>query len=110
MAVAAPAELSTRCRLFRGRFARSLLKGTAVQNTAQQAVPATSAVANAVPMIGGKPAVELQDTIFTIGEETVAAELKMAEGKAALDVLDSNLHDIVKGLPYTEFMIVRDFH
>lgn len=61
-------------------------------------------------MIGGKPAVELQDTIFTIGEETLAAELKMAEGKAALDVLDSNLHDIVKGLPYAEFMLVRDFH
>ncbi len=77
---------------------------------ANPAVPATSAVAQAVQMIGGKPAVELQDTIFTIGEETLAAELKMAEGKAALDVLDSNLHDIVKGLPYVEFMLVRDFH
>ncbi len=79
-------------------------------NTANQAVPATSAVAQAVQMIGGKPAVELQDTIFTIGEETLAAELKMAEGKQALDILDSNLHDIVKGLPYAEFMLVRDFH
>jgi uncharacterized protein YbaA (DUF1428 family) len=34
----------------------------------------------------------------------------MARGKEALDVLDANLHDIVKGLPYTEFMLVRDFH
>jgi hypothetical protein len=34
----------------------------------------------------------------------------MAAGNAALDVLDSNLHDIVKGLPYVEFMLVRDFH
>lgn len=79
-------------------------------NTANQAVPATSAVANAVPMIGGKPAVELQDTIFNIGEETLAAELLMAQGKQALDILDSNLHDIVKGLPYAEFMLVRDYH
>lgn len=71
---------------------------------------ATSAVAVSVPMIHGKPAVELQDTIFTIGEETGAAEALMAKGKAALDVLDSNLHDIVKGLSYVEFMLVRDFH
>lgn len=71
---------------------------------------ATSAVAVSVPMIHGKPAVELQDTIFTIGEETGAAEALMAKGKAALDVLDSNLHDIVKGLNYVEFMLVRDFH
>lgn len=78
--------------------------------TANPAVPATSAVAQAVQMIGGKPAVELQDTIFTIGEQTLAAEQKMAEGEAALAVLDSNLHDIVKGLPYVEFMLVRDFY
>ena len=38
------------------------------------------------------------------------AELLMAQGKQALDVLDSNLHDIVKGLPYDQFMLVRDFH
>jgi len=79
-------------------------------NNANPAVPAISAVAQAVQTIGGKPAVELQDTIFTIGEQTLAAELKMAEGKQALDVLDSNLHDIVKGLPYAEFMLVRDYH
>jgi hypothetical protein len=68
------------------------------------------ASAIAVQTIGGVPAVELQQTIFAIGEETLAAETAMARGKEALDVLDANLHDIVKGLPYTEFMLVRDFH
>jgi hypothetical protein len=71
---------------------------------------ATSAVAVAVSMIGNRPAVEMQETIFCIGEETLAAELLMATGKQALDVLDSNLHDIVKGLPYDQFMLVRDYH
>lgn len=77
---------------------------------ANSASVATSAVAVSVPMIHGKPAVELQDTIFTIGEETGEAEALMAKGKAALDVLDSNLNDIIKGLNYVEFMLVRDFH
>jgi len=72
---------------------------------------ATSAVASpAVLMIGDRPAVELQDTIFTIGEETLAAEAKMAEGKQAMDVLDSNLHDIIKGVSYDVFMWIRDQH
>jgi len=52
----------------------------------------------------------LQDTIFTIGEETLAAESLMAQGKQALDVLDSNLHDIIKGASYEVFMWVRDQH
>lgn len=68
-----------------------------------------SAVADAVPMIGDRPAVELQETIFAIGEETLDAEGMMAKGKAALDVLDANLHDIVRGLVFTEFGLVRDF-
>jgi hypothetical protein len=68
------------------------------------------ASAIAVQTIGGVPAAEMQQTIFAIGEETLAAETAMARGKEALDVLDANLHDIVKGLPYTEFMLVRDFH
>ena len=68
------------------------------------------ASANAIQTIGGGPAAEMQQTIFAIGEETLAAEKLMSDGKAALDVLDANLHDIVKGLPYTEFMLVRDFH
>lgn len=74
----------------------------------QNSVAIASAIA--VQTIGGVPAVELQQTIFAIGEETLAAETAMARGKEALDVLDSNLYDIVKGLPYTEFMLVRDFH
>jgi hypothetical protein len=74
----------------------------------QNSVAIASAIA--VQTIGGVPAVELQQTIFAIGEETLAAETAMARGKEALDVLDSNLHDIVKGLPYVEFMLVRDFH
>jgi len=77
---------------------------------ANTANTATSAVAVAVSMIGDRPAVEMQETIFCIGEETLAAELLMATGKQALDVLDSNLHDIVKGLPYEQFMLVRDYH
>lgn len=74
-------------------------------NTAAQ-----SAVAVAVTMIGDRPAVEMQETIFCIGEETLAAEALMAQGKQALDVLDANLHDIIKGLPYDQFMLVRDYH
>jgi len=78
---------------------------------ANTANTATSAVASpAVLMIGDRPAVELQDTIFTIGEETLAAESLMAQGKQALDVLDSNLHDIIKGASYEVFMWVRDQH
>jgi hypothetical protein len=69
-----------------------------------------SAVAVVVNTIGGRPAVELQETIFTIGEETFDAEALMARGVAARDVLDSNLYDIVKGIPYLEFMLVRDFY
>ena len=74
----------------------------------QTSVAIASAIA--VQTIGGIPAAELQQTIFAIGEETLEAEIAMARGKEALDVLDSNLHDIVKGLPYVEFMLVRDFH
>ena len=73
-------------------------------------VASSSAVAVAVQMIGDRPALELQDTIFTIGEESLIAEKKMSEGKQALDVLDANLHDIVKGLVYAEFMLVRDYY
>ena len=68
------------------------------------------ASAIAVQTIGDTPAVELQQTIFAIGEETFAAEKAMAQGEQARDVLDSNLHDIIKGLPYVEFMLVRDFY
>ena len=73
-------------------------------------VASPSAVAVAVQMIGDCPAVELQDTIFTIGEETLQAERDMSRGEQARDVLDANLHDIVKGLVYSEFMLVRDYY
>ena len=71
---------------------------------------ATSAVAVAVSMIGDRPAVELQDTIFCIGEDTLVAEKMLEEGEELLDKLASNMFDIVKGLPYDQFMIVRDFY
>ena len=68
------------------------------------------ASAIAVQTIGGVPAAEMQQTIFAIGEETLEAETLRARGESLLAVLDQNLHDIVKGLPYVEFMLVRDFH
>ena len=73
-------------------------------------VAASSAVAVAVAMIGDRPAVELQDTIFTIGEETLAAEKMLERGEELLDTLAGNLFDIVRGLPYDQFMVVRDFY
>ncbi len=68
-----------------------------------------SAVATVVSMIGGRPAVELQETIFAIGEQTFDAESMMLLGESRREVLDANLHDIVKGISYVEFMLVRDF-
>jgi len=68
------------------------------------------ASAIAVQTIGGVPAVEMQQTIFAIGEETLAAEILMAKGEEARAILDQNLFDIVKGLPFVEFSLVRDFH
>lgn len=86
-----------------------MAKATVTAQALPEQTLVASAVAVAVPMIGDKPAVELQETIFAIGEETLDAEGMMAKGKAALDILDANLHDIVKGLVFTEFGLVRDF-
>jgi hypothetical protein len=72
----------------------------------------STAIASAIAIqtIGGVPAVEMQQTIFAIGEETLAAEILMAKGEEARAILDQNLFDIVKGLPFVEFSLVRDFH
>ena len=86
-----------------------MAKATVTAQALPEQTLVASAVAVAVPMIGDRPAVELQETIFAIGEETLDAEGMMAKGKAALDVLDANLHDIVRGLVFTEFGLVRDF-
>ena len=86
-----------------------MAKATVTAQALPEQTLVASAVAVAVPMIGDKPAVELQETIFAIGEETLDAEGMMAKGKAALDILDANLHDIVRGLVFTEFGLVRDF-
>lgn len=71
---------------------------------------AASAVAVAVSMIGDRPAVELQDAVFCIGEQTYAAEKMLERGEELLDTLAGNMFDIVCDLPYDQFMIVRDFY
>jgi hypothetical protein len=86
-----------------------MAKATVTAQALPEQTLVASAVAVVVPMIGDRPAAELQETIFCIGEQTFDAEGLMARGKAALDVLDANLHDIVHGLVYSEFLIVRDY-
>ena len=78
---------------------------------ANTATVATSAVAVSVETISGFASIDqARETLFQIGTETLEAERLMARGKDALDVLDANLHDIIKGLNYVEFMKVREFH
>ena len=77
--------------------------------TVSPVAPVSSAVAEVVEMIGGRPAVELQETLFDIGRQTCDAELLMAKGEQARAILDSNLYDHMKDLPYPEFVRVRDF-
>ena len=67
-------------------------------------------VAQAVETICGKPVADVESTLMQIGFESFKAERMMAQGKAALDVLDANLHDWIKGAPYVEFMKVRDIY
>jgi len=73
---------------------------------------ATSAVAPvSIDTITGFASLDAaRETLFDLGSETLSAERLMAQGKNALDVLDANLFDIVKGLNYVEFMKVREFH
>ena len=77
-----------------------------MENTVVVAVSAISAPA--VDMIGGQPVEAVEGTLFDIGFQSRKAEKLMADGKAALDTLDANLNDFVVGLPYMEFMRVRD--
>lgn len=79
---------------------------------ANTATVATSAVAvPAVETITGFDSLDsARETLFQLGTETRAAEILMAQGKDALDILDSNLFGIVKDLSYVEFMKVREFH
>lgn len=93
-----------------GDIAQSYIGESTMAKSANPAVPATSAVASAIETIGGRPLAEIQSTIVDIGFQTHKAERLMAEGKQALDVLDANLMDWVKALPYPEFMKVRDVH
>lgn len=78
--------------------------------TVSPVAPVSSAVAEVVDMIGGRPAVELQETLFNIGHETCVAESLMAKGEQARAILDSNLYDLMKDLPYPQFIRVRDFY
>jgi hypothetical protein len=78
---------------------------------ATTATVATSAVAVSVETITGFDSIDsARETLFQLGTETLQAERLMARGKEALDVLDANLHGIVKDLSYVEFMKVREFH
>ena len=77
-------------------------------NTSQTVAPVQSAVATVVAMIGGRPAVEVVETLTEIGFASAKAEMSMEAGASALAVCDANLYDFVKGLPYAEFMLVRD--
>jgi hypothetical protein len=79
---------------------------------AKSTAVATSAVAPvSIDTIAGFASLDAaRETLFDLGSETLSAERLMAQGKNALDVLDANLFDIVKGLNYVEFMKVREFH
>ena len=77
---------------------------------ANTATVATSAVAPVETITGFASIDQARETLFQIGSETLAAERAMAIGKEALDVLDANLHHIVRDLSYVEFMKVREFH
>jgi len=90
----------------------ALLPTFLLENTIMASVntiAASSAVSVPVLMIGDRPAIELQDTIFGIGSDVFKAEGDIAKAKDLLDILDSNLHDIVHGLEFPEFCVVRDY-
>lgn len=71
---------------------------------------ATSAVGVVVETVNGMAVDQARETLFSVGAETLGAEKAMAVGKNALDVLDANLNDLVKGANYVDFMQMRGFH
>jgi hypothetical protein len=78
---------------------------------ANTATVATSAVAvPAIESINGMSIDQARETMFQIATETRDAEKLIGAGKDALAVLDSNVHDIIKGATYVEFMKFREFH
>ena len=75
---------------------------------AKSSVAASAVSAPAVDTIGGQPIDAVEGTLFDIGFQARKAEKLMQDGKAALDTLDANLFEFINGLPYVEFMRVRD--
>ena len=75
---------------------------------AKSSVAASAVSAPAVDTIGGQPVDAVEGTLFDIGFQARKAEKLMQDGKAALDTLDANLFEFINGLPYVEFMRVRD--
>ena len=75
---------------------------------AKSSVAASAVSASAVDTIGGQPVDAVEGTLFDIGFQARKAEKLMQDGKAALDTLDANLFEFINGLPYVEFMRVRD--
>ena len=74
----------------------------------KSSVAASAVSLPAVETIGGQPVDAVEGTLFDIGFQSCKAEKLMEQGKAQLDTLDANLHDFVKGLPYIEFMRVKE--
>ena len=74
------------------------------------ATPATSAVAPVIESLNGMTIDQARETLFQIATETREAEKLIGVGKDSLAILDSNVHDIIKGATYVEFMKFREFH
>lgn len=75
---------------------------------AKSSVAASAVSAPAVDTIGGQPIDAVEGTLFDIGFQSCKAEKLMEDGKSRLDTLDANLFEFVNGLPYIEFMRVKE--
>ena len=69
---------------------------------------ATSAVTLPADALADAAFKAIESTLFDIGFQSTKAEQAMEQGKARLDVLDANLFDIIKGVPYAGFMKMRE--